>query len=160
MIQQNRLSPVKRSSMCGSPVKSPLKGSKHTKIMSQLDPYGLKATLEKKSPKKKNKENGSISNEDLMNSIHQLSQTFEQREPLSPSKVKLHNNTNSQYSSNVSEMTFSPSKHKSKVSSNKSSVSPSKFEKFVKIDPNTISNPFVTKRADSKKENIKNSRFY
>ena len=38
--------------------------------MSQQDPYGLKATLEKKSPKKKNKENGSISNEDLMNSIH------------------------------------------------------------------------------------------
>ena len=39
--------------------------------MSQQDPYGLKATLEKKSPKKKNKENGSFSaNEDLMNSIH------------------------------------------------------------------------------------------
>ena len=51
------------------------------------------------SPNKKvDKENGGFdltftNNEELMNSIHQLSQTFEQREPLSPSKIKLHTNT-------------------------------------------------------------------
>ena len=181
MIQQNRLSPVKRSSLCSSPAKSPVKGVKHSKNIScspfaQQDPYSLQTTLEKKqgtiikySPVKKDKENGGgfdltfTNNEELVNSIHQLSQTFEQREPLSPSKIKLHNNTNSQYSSNMSEMTFSPTKNKGKKSKNdskRSSISPSKFEKFVKIDPKTLSNPFVTKRSDSKKTHIKNSSIY
>jgi hypothetical protein len=63
----------------------------------------------------------------------------------------------------MSEVTFSPKKYslmQSKNSSHGSSISPSKFEKFVKIDPQTISNPFVVKKIDSKKNVIKNSTTY
>ena len=69
------------------------------------------------SPSKQEKENGFdltfLKSQEIMDSIHQLSQTIENREPLSPSKIKLHNNKNasSLYQSDLnSQVTFSPNK--------------------------------------------------
>jgi hypothetical protein len=42
-----------------------------------------------------------------------------------------------------------------------SSLSPTKFEKFVKYDPETIANPFIkVRKIDSVKTMIKNSKTY
>lgn len=96
--------------------------------------------------------------EDLLTSIHQLSQSFDNREPLSPSKIKLHNN----HASESSIMTFSPNKKDVNYHSisSKSSLSPTKFEKFVKMDPEMMANPFRAKKIDSVKFQIKNSITY
>ena len=87
-----------------------------------------------------------------MNSIGHLSQSFDkrEREPLSPSKINLENNINS--SSRHSQVTFSPDKGQFNSNhSNVSYVSPSKFEKFVKIDLQAVSNPFRVNNRDSMK---------
>ena len=44
--------------------------------------------------------------------------------------------------------------------SSKSSLSPTKFEKFVKMDQVAISNPFRAKRTETVKHHIKNSQIY
>jgi hypothetical protein len=63
-------------------------------------------------------------------------------------------------------VTFSPNKKKYADEnfhsmSSKSSVSPSKFEKFLKIDPEMMANPFIKVRKNNALKNqIKNSQIY
>ena len=147
--------------------------------------YSAQATTEKVrisaaitySPCKFEKENGSpfrengfdltfTKNEELQNSIHLLSQSTDKREPLSPSKINHNHNTNVSHSSKNSIVTFSPYKKRfadenCQSISSKSSKSPVKFEKVVKMDPQMMVNPFIkANKNESAKAQIKNLSIY